>query len=70
MAPAAKPLDQPHVGPELELLFAEHNEEVQALTDKLERAGRKLHRSKTRFEKQQRAYQGELSVAAEMLQRW
>jgi hypothetical protein len=61
---------QPHVGPELELLFAEHNEEVQALTDKLERAGRKLHRSKTRFEKQQRAYQGELSVAAEMLQRW
>ena len=46
---------QPDVGPELEVIFAEYNNEVQALADKLERAGRKLQRPKTRFEKQQQA---------------
>ena len=40
------------VGLELEIRFAEHNNEEKALTDKLEGAGRKLHLSKTRFKKQ------------------
>ena len=54
-----------------QMCFAEQNNEVQTLTDKLGRAGRKLHRSKTRpGSKSSRPYQGELSAAAEMLQRW